>query len=94
MIRIRFFGPGELIQNGFRAARYTNDVMCNDQKNMDEFRDRNRNSVQSIAGSPVALWFLLCELHERDVNFVQMVMFASRKVNDIHIEKCRDTCRA
>ena len=22
MIRIRFFGPGELIQNGFRAAQY------------------------------------------------------------------------
>ena len=28
MIRIRFFGPGELIQNGFRSARY--------QKSMDQ----------------------------------------------------------
>ena len=26
MIRIRFFRPGELIQNGFRAARYRSEV--------------------------------------------------------------------
>ena len=29
MIRIRFFGPGELNQNGFRAARYSFSVQYN-----------------------------------------------------------------
>ena len=27
MIRIRFFGPGELIQNGFSAAQYMEDPL-------------------------------------------------------------------
>ena len=42
MIRIRFFGPGELIQNGFRAAQCTGLMMSL------RLRERHDNSVDNV----------------------------------------------